>query len=55
MGTGQIMITLLALILLSLFTLRVTSSQLSTQDTMQNAKFGALTVHIHLMTVAGIR
>ena len=58
MNTGQIMITLLALILLSLLTLRVNSSQLSTQDIMQNDKFGMLTVHIHLMilmTLMGIR
>ena len=46
MNTGQIMITLLALILLSLLTLRVNSSQLSTQDIMQNAKFGVLAVSV---------
>ncbi len=55
MNTGQIMITLLALILISLLTLVVNSSQLSTQDIMQNDKFGVLTVHIHLMTLTGIR
>jgi hypothetical protein len=46
MNTGQMMLTLLALILLSLLTLRVNSSQLSTQDTMQNSKFGVLAVSV---------
>ena len=46
MNTGQMMLTLGALILLSLLTLRVNSSQLSTQDTMQNSKFGVLAVSV---------
>ena len=46
MNTGQMMLTLLALVLLSLLTLRVNSSQLSTQDIMQNAKFGVLAVSV---------
>ena len=46
MNTGQMMLTLGALILLSLLTLRVNSSQLTTQDTMQNTKFGVLAVSV---------
>jgi hypothetical protein len=46
MNTGQMLLTLGALILLSLLTLRVNSSQLSTQDTMQNSKFGILAVSV---------
>jgi len=46
MNTGQMMLTLGALILLSLLTLRVNSSQLSTRDTMQNSKFGILAVSV---------
>ncbi len=46
MNTGQMMLTLGALILLSMLTLRVNSSQLTTQDTMQNTKFGVLAVSV---------
>jgi len=46
MNTGQMMLTLGALLLLSLLTLRVNSSQLTTQDTMQNSKFGILAVSV---------
>ncbi len=46
MNTGQMMLTLGALILLSTLTLRVNSSQLTTQDTMQNTKFGVLAVSV---------
>ena len=46
MNTGQMLLTLGALILLSTLTLRVNSSQLTTQDTMQNTKFGVLAVSV---------
>ena len=46
MNTGQMLLTLGALVILSLLTLRVNSSQLSTQDTMQNSKFGILAVSV---------
>ena len=46
MNTGQMLLTLGALILLSTLTLRVNTSQLSTQDTMQNTKFGVLAVSV---------
>lgn len=46
MNTGQMLLTLGALILLSLLSLRVNSSQLTTQDTMQNSKFGILAVSV---------
>jgi len=46
MNTGQMLLTLGALVLLSLLTLRVNSSQLTTQDTMQNSKFGILAVSV---------
>jgi hypothetical protein len=40
------LLTLGALILLSTLTLRVNSSQLTTQDTMQNTKYGVLAVSV---------
>jgi hypothetical protein len=40
------LLTLGALILLSTLTLRVNTSQLTTQDTMQNSKFGVLAVSV---------
>jgi hypothetical protein len=46
MNTGQMLLTLGALILLSTLTLRVNTTQLSTQDTMQNSKFGVLAVSV---------
>lgn len=46
MNTGQMMITLGAVILLSTLVLRVNSSQLVTQDTMQNTKFGILAISL---------
>jgi len=46
MNTGQMMLTLGALVLLSLLALRVNSSQLTTQDTMQNSKFGILAISV---------
>ena len=46
MNTGQMLLTLGALILLSTLTLRVNTSQLTTQDTMQNSKFGVLAVSV---------
>jgi trimethylamine:corrinoid methyltransferase-like protein len=46
MNTGQMLLTLGALILLSILTLRVNTGQLSTQDTMQNTKFGVLAVSV---------
>ncbi len=46
MNTGQMLLTLGALVLLSLLTLRVNSSQLTTQETMQNSKFGILAVSV---------
>ena len=46
MNTGQMLLTLGALILLSVLTLRVNSSQLYTQDTMQNSKFGILAISV---------
>ena len=46
MNTGQMLLTLGALVLLSLLTLQVNSGQLSTQVTMQNSKFGILAISI---------
>ena len=46
MNTGQMMITLGAVLLLSTIVLRVNSSQLSTQDSMQNTKFGILAISL---------
>jgi len=46
MNTGQMLLTLGALVLFSLLVLRVNSSQLSTQETMQNSKFGILAVSV---------
>ena len=46
MNTGQMLLTLGALILLSTLTLRVNTSQLTTQETMQNSKFGVLAVSV---------
>ena len=46
MNTGQMMITLGAVILLSTLVLRVNGSQLITQDSMQNNKFGILAVSL---------
>jgi MSHA pilin protein MshD len=46
MNTGQMMLTLGAVILLSTLVLRVNSSQLVTQDSMQNTKFGILAISL---------
>jgi len=46
MNTGQMMLSLGAMILLSFLILRVNGSQLTTQDTMQNTKFGILAVSL---------
>jgi len=46
MNTGQMLLTLGALLLLSILTLRVNTSQLTTQETMQNSKFGVLAVSV---------
>lgn len=46
MNTGQMLLSLGALILLSFLTLRINSNQLTTQDIMQNSKFGILAVSV---------
>jgi len=46
LNTGQMMITLGAALLLSTIVLRVNGSQLITQDSMQNNKFGILAVSL---------
>ena len=46
MNTGQMLLTLGALVLLSTLTLRVNTSQLTTQETMQNTKFGVLAISL---------
>ncbi len=46
MNTGQMMITLGAVLLLSTIVLRVNGSQLSNQDSMQNNKFGILAISL---------
>lgn len=46
MNTGQMMLTLGAMLLLSFLTLRVNNSQLSTQDVMQTSKFGILAISL---------
>jgi hypothetical protein len=46
MGTGQMMITLAAIILLSLVILRVTTNFLSTEDVLMESKFGVLGISL---------
>lgn len=46
MGTGQMMLTLAALILLSLVVLRVTSNFLITEDVLMQSKFGVLGISL---------
>lgn len=46
MNTGQMMLTLGAMILLSFLILRVNGSQLTTQESMQTSKFGILGISI---------
>ncbi|MBT8392601.1 MAG: hypothetical protein KJO48_12615 [Ignavibacteria bacterium] len=46
MNTGQMMITLGALVLISFVVLRVNGSQLTVQDSMQNSKFGILAISL---------
>ena len=46
MSTGQMLITVCAMLLLSLLILRVGSSSMINQESMQNSKFGVLAVSI---------
>jgi hypothetical protein len=46
MHTGQMMLALGAMVLLSYLVLRVNNSQLTSQDNMQNTKFGLLAVSL---------
>ncbi len=46
MGTGQLMLTLGAMMLLSFLVLRVNSNQLGTQDQLQNSKIGLMAISL---------
>lgn len=46
MNTGQMMLTMGAMALLSFLILQVNNNQLRAQDTMQNAKFGLLAISL---------
>ena len=46
MNTGQMLLSLGAVLLLSILTLRVNSNQLTTQEAMYNTKFGILAVSL---------
>ena len=46
MNTGQTMLTLLAMMLLTLLSVRMNSSVLQTQETMQNSKFGLAAISL---------
>lgn len=46
MNTGQMLLTAGAMMLLSILVLRISSSQLTTQDSMHNSKFGILAISI---------
>jgi hypothetical protein len=46
MNTGQMFLTLGAMMLISILVLRVSSTQLTTQDSMQNSKFGILAISL---------
>ena len=46
MNTGQMILTAGAMMLISLMILSITSTQLTTQDSMQNSKFGVLAISL---------
>jgi hypothetical protein len=46
MNTGQMMLTMGAMIMLSILILRVNNNQLRSQDTMQNSKYGLLAISV---------
>ena len=46
MNTGQMMITAGAMMLISILVLSISSTQLTTQDSMQNSKFGILAISL---------
>lgn len=46
MNTGQSMLTLLAMMMLTLLSVRMNSSLLQTQETMQNSKFGLAAISL---------
>jgi len=46
MNTGQMMITAGAMMLIAILVLNISSTQLTTQDSMQNSKFGILAVSL---------
>lgn len=46
MNTGQMILTAGAMMLISILILSITSTQLTTQDSMQNAKFGILAISL---------
>jgi len=46
MNTGQMILTMGAMMLISILVLRVSSTQLTTQDSMQNSKFGILAISL---------
>ncbi|MFA6598466.1 MAG: hypothetical protein WCS69_12130 [Ignavibacteriaceae bacterium] len=46
MNTGQTMLTLLAMMMLTLLSVRMNSALLQTQDTMQNSKFGLAAISL---------
>ncbi len=46
MNTGQMLLTIGAIILFSILALQINSNQLTTQETMQNSKFGILAVSV---------
>jgi len=46
MNTGQMMITAGAMMLISILVLNISSTQLTTQDSMQNSKFGILAISL---------
>ena len=46
MNTGQTMLTLLAMMMLTLLSIRMNSSLLQTQETMQNSKFGLAAISL---------
>jgi hypothetical protein len=51
MNTGQMMITAGAMMLISILVLSISSTQLTTQDSMQNSKFGILAISLASSTL----
>jgi hypothetical protein len=51
MNTGQMLITAGAMMLISILVLSISSTQLTTQDSMQNSKFGILAISLASSTL----